>query len=447
MHQHNKTANLAGRDKSIIWHPLTQEKTSSPSIAIIKGEGEYLYDEQNKKYLDLISSWWVNLHGHANPVIARAIYEQALKLEQVIFAGFTHDQAVQLCENLKVELPENLTRFFFSDNGSTSVEVALKIALQFWKNSGEKKRDIFISFDKGYHGDTVGAMSLGASSGFFDQYKKILFEVAHVPFPATWENDPDVEIKEKASLNAVRNLLEKNLNRVAGFIAEPLVQGAGGMRMCRHNYLEQCVELFREYGVLIIFDEVMTGFYRTGKMFALDYIPTKPDILCLSKGLTGGFLPLSLTITSERVYNAFLSDDFSGALIHSHSYTANPLGCAAGIASLELLKSTSTLDKIARIEQLHKNFICDLKLALPEVIKAERVCGTIVAFNLFSEECNYSHVIAGKLKEIFIKEGLLIRPLGNTIYLMPPYCISEKVLKEAYWKIIELISSVTASFA
>ncbi|ABD45661.1 adenosylmethionine--8-amino-7-oxononanoate transaminase [Neorickettsia sennetsu] len=446
MYQHNKTVNLSVRDKSLIWHPLTQEKTSSPSIAIIRGEGEYLYDEQNKKYLDLISSWWVNLHGHANPAIAHAIYEQALKLEQVIFAGFTHDQAIQLCENLKVELPENLTRFFFSDNGSTSVEVALKIALQFWKNSGEKQRDIFISFDKGYHGDTVGAMSLGASSGFFDQYKKILFETVHVPFPATWENDPDVEIKEEASLNTIQNFLEQNLNRVAGFIAEPLVQGAGGMRMCRYKYLEQCVKLFKEYGILTIFDEIMTGFYRTGKMFASDYILSKPDILCLSKGLTGGFLPLSLTITTERVYNAFLSDNFSSALIHSHSYTGNPLGCAAAIASLELLKSTSTLDKIAKIEQLHRSFICDLKLTLPEIIKAERVCGTIVAFNLFSEECNYNHTIAVKLREIFMKEGLLIRPLGNTIYLMPPYCISEKALKEAHCKVMELISSIAGSF-
>ncbi|AHX11530.1 adenosylmethionine-8-amino-7-oxononanoate transaminase [Neorickettsia helminthoeca str. Oregon] len=433
---------LTERDRKLIWHPYTQEKTAPLPIAITRGENECLYDDRGNKYIDLISSWWVNLHGHSNPVIAKAIYDQALKLEQVIFADCTHELAISLCENLKASLPQTFSKFFFSDNGSTAVEVALKMTLQFWQNRNQENRNIFLSFDKGYHGDTVGAMSVGISSDFFSSYERFLFSSQSIPYPATWIGDPDVETKEESSLKMLERFLKENSGRVAGFILEPLVQGASGMRMCRPEYLERILTLLRKHEVILIFDEVMTGFYRTGKMFALDYLSITPDILCLSKGLTGGFLPLSLTITTREIYDAFLDNDFRKALVHGHSYTANPLGCAAAIASLKLLKDENTLKAIANIEKLHKNFLSELAQSSLDCVKARRVCGTIAAFNLFSEESDYNHPIVKSLKEIFLEKGLLIRPLGNTIYLIPPYCISQASLEEAYNKILEVITSI-----
>ncbi|WP_316354233.1 adenosylmethionine--8-amino-7-oxononanoate transaminase [Candidatus Trichorickettsia mobilis] len=426
---------LSSRDRALIWHPFTQEQTAELPIVITKGQGSYLYDEHNNAYLDLISSWWVNLHGHANIAIANAIHQQALKLEHVIFAGFTHEPAVELCERLKALLPPHLARFFFSDNGSTAVEVAMKMAYQYWQNKGDFKRNKFVSFVGGYHGDTFGAMNVGRRSGFHDQFQELFFESVTISYPNTWDGDAEVEQKEHESLMQLQQLLVQEHQQIAAFIAEPLVQGAGGMRMCRPYYLKQVVSLLREYNILIIFDEVMTGFGRTGANFAFEIVGCVPDFLCLSKGLTGGFLPLALTITSNHIYEAFLSNDFNTAFAHGHSYTANPLGCAAAKASLDLLLTTKTQSAIQTINSCHLKYLPDL-MQHCKFLKNSRVRGTIAAFEL---DTNYAYSIKD-LKEQFLAKRLLLRPLESTIYLLPPYSITADELNDAYLKIASIIT-------
>ncbi|WP_265021569.1 adenosylmethionine--8-amino-7-oxononanoate transaminase [Wolbachia endosymbiont (group A) of Icerya purchasi] len=421
--------NLSKRDRKIIWHPFTQEKVAKLPIAIKKAHGSYLYDENGKAYLDLISSWWVNLHGHAHPKIAQAIYEQSMTLEHVIFAGFTHEPAVTLCEKLKTLLPDKLSRFFFSDNGSTAVEVALKMAYQYWWNQGNRERTTFLSFEGGYHGDTFGAMSVGVKSGFHDAFSNLLFSVLTIPFPETWDEDEEIENKEEHSLKVLEGHLRAGSHKIAALILEPLVQGASGMRMCRPEFVRKVVNLVRRHGILIICDEVMTGFGRTGTYFAFEQTQIIPDFLCISKGLTGGFLPLALTITTEEVYSAFLSEHFTKAFVHGHSYTANPLGCAAAIASLDSLVKHDTMESIKRIHSIHKKELVNLSEACKNVERA-RVTGTIAAFDVHD---------AQTLKIKFLEQGLLIRPLGNSVYLLPPYSISTFELEEAYNKIRNIL--------
>lgn len=421
---------LSERDKKLIWHPFTQESTAAPVIAIKRAAGSYVYDENDKAYLDLISSWWVNCHGHAHPDIAQAIYQQAMTLEHVIFAGFTHEPAVTLCEKLQTLLPCQLARFFFSDNGSTAVEAALKMAYQYWWNQGAVNRKLFLSFEGGYHGDTFGAMSVGAKSGFHDAFTELFFPVLSIPFPATWDGDDKVDLKEKYALDVLKNHLQTHADQIAALILEPLVQGASGMRMCRPEFINQVVNLVRESGVLVIFDEVMTGFGRTGTNFAFEQTKVIPDFLCLSKGLTGGFLPLALTVTTEKISSAFLGEHFTKAFAHGHSYSANPLGCAAAIASLDLLTKPSTIESLTVIQQSHKNGLTNLNENCHN-IKNCRTLGTIAAFEIISDQLNLTQFLKTKFSEI----GLLIRPLGNTVYLLPPYSTTAQELNEAYEKI------------
>ncbi|MBI5346719.1 MAG: adenosylmethionine--8-amino-7-oxononanoate transaminase [Chlamydiae bacterium] len=423
------------KDSQLIWHPFQGPKSGLP-IGIVKGKGAYLYGEDKKKYLDLISSWWVNLHGHAHPKIAEAIYKQASILEHVIFAGFTHFPAVNLCEKLSMILPSKLSRFFFSDNGSTAVEVALKMAYQYWQNLSEYKRTRFLSFEGGYHGDTFGAMAVGKTSGFHNNFQKLFFEVDTIPFPSTWIGDEEIDKKEKASLKALNEYLEKNGSFCACFIAEPLLQGARGMRMCRSSFLQKVIALLRSYGIIIIFDEILTGFGRTGSTFAFEQVKEVPDIICLAKGLSGGFLPIALTVVSQSIFKAFCGTKFEKTFAHGHSYTANPLGCAAAAASLEILLEKKTQDNIQALAKVQRENIANLNVVAP------RFLGTIAAFNLESTRTIYSHKIAAKLKKLFLQEGLLLRPLGNTVYLMPPYCLKPKLLKESYQKIAVILSKL-----
>lgn len=424
--------NLSIRDKKLIWHPFSQEKTVGLPLAIQSGKGAYLTDFNNKSYLDLISSWWVNLHGHANPVIAQAIYEQALKLEHVIFSKVTHEPAVELAEKLQAILPSNLTRFFYSDNGSTAVECALKMAYQYWQNLGINKTK-FACFEGGYHGDTIGAMSVGKNSGYHDIFKPLLFEVIALPYPHTWAEDESVEQKEHKAFELIKNLLDQNHEQVAALILEPLIQGASGMRIVRPVFLNKVIKLVKSYDILVIFDEVMTGFGRTGTYFALHQLASDsaPDLLCISKGLTGGFLPLALTITSEKIYQAFLDDELSKAFLHGHSYTANPLGCAAAIASLELLLSTETQQAIKNITQTHQHGLNLLKQL--NIISQTRQLGTISAFMLPVESVK-------PILSSLLEQGFFMRPLcGNILYILPPYCISVEELKAVYDALNKLI--------
>lgn len=426
-------------DQRYIWRPFTQAQGAPVPISIASAKGSTLYDTEGKAYLDLISSWWVNLHGHAHPAIAAALADQAAKLEHVIFADYTHESAAMLAKGLAERLPGDLNRVFYSDNGSTAVEVAMKMARQYAVNKGQNQRTRFLTFEGGYHGDTLGAMSAGKSSGFFDPFKPYLFDVHALPYPHTFWDDPEVDAREDEVLKALTDYIRDHADETVAFLAEPLMQGASGMRMCRPQWLLKVCTLLREAGILIIFDEVMTGFGRTGTFFACEHLPFKPDLIALSKGITGGFLPLSVTVATDTLYEGFLGPDFNTAFAHGHSYTANPMGCRAGVASLALFDSEQTLKRIQAIERIHTTRLRALT-HLPAV-SSPRVLGDIAAFQVPDEgRAGYQAAIGKQLKAAFIEAGLFIRPLGPVVYLMPPYCITDEELNRA-WDGIELILS------
>lgn len=435
-----QTLNKVPPTTSPIWQPFTQMKTAPPPLMVRSGQGAILELADGRQIVDCISSWWVTIHGHGHPRIAQAIYEQAMKLEQVIFTGFTHEPAEKLASRLLSHLPPNLSRVFFSDNGSTSVEVALKMAYQYWLNQGQTTRTSFIGFDGGYHGDTIGAMSIGGSSEFWHPFKPLMFSMQSVPYPATWDGDQEVELKETQSLQALDQLLEKDPHAYAGIFIEPLIQGAGGMKVCRPEFLRALRQRAKQANILLIYDEVMTGFGRTGDWFACSKSQTAPDIICLSKGLSGGFLPLAVTIATEEIYQAFYSDDLHRAFFHSHSYTGNPLACAAGLASLELLEANP--EQFQSIETKHRRFIDNWIKGNPRLTRT-RTCGTIAALDVTTDNFDgYFNSLGPLLRARFIEQGFLIRPLGNTIYLMPPYCITDELLESIYRTISQTVSSL-----
>lgn len=421
-----------------IWHPFTIQKGSVDPLKVVSGEGLWLELENGQRIADCISSWWVNIHGHAHPVMVDAIYEQAQKLEHVLFANFTHDPAEKVAETLAKKLPGKLNRVFYSDNGSTAVEVALKMAVQHWQNKGEK-RTRFIAFDGAYHGDTFGAMSAGARTVFSNVFNDMLFDVGFVEYPETWEDDPSAAEKEDRAIEVIEKLLVENPGEYAGIIIEPLVQGAGGMRMCREEFLQKLHWVHRQFDTLLIFDEVMTGFGRTGEWFASKRAQVEPDIICLAKGLTGGFLPLSVTVCSDEIYQSFYSDDPVKTFWHGHSYTANPLGCAAAVASLNLLEKTE--ERFQKMEEKHQNRL--ERFSETGYVEKIRVKGTIAAFDIKNEEeTGYLNSVSKTIKEKCIGKNLLLRPLGNTVYLMPPYCITDDELDWVYDQVEVLLKEL-----
>lgn len=426
---------------SKIWHPFTIQKNTPEPKKVVSGDGIWLELDDGTRIVDCVSSWWVNIHGHANPRITDAIHEQAQKLEHVIFADFTHDPAEQIADIVTDMLPGNLRKVFFSDNGSTAVEVAIKTAVQYWRNKG-KTRNKFIAFDGAYHGDTFGAMSTGARTIFSEVFDDMLFQVDFVDYPHTWEGDELISEKEDKVIEEIERLLVENPDEYAAIIIEPLIQGAGGMRVCREEFLQRLHWVNRQFETLLIFDEVMTGFGRTGRNFASIRAQVEPDIICLAKGLTGGFLPLSVTVSSDEVYETFYSEDPHKTFWHGHSYTANPLGCAAAIASMEILADSQ--DRIQKMESEHHTHLAQLREH--PVVDKVRVKGTIAAFDLKTdEESGYLNSIAKQVKTKSHDYGLLIRPLGNTVYLMTPYCITEDELEWVYKKLNELINDVSGS--
>lgn len=416
-------------DENCIWYPFTQMKTDSIPLKVISGAGAVLELEDGRQLIDCVSSWWVNIHGHGHPKISAAIYEQALRLEHVIFAGFTHDPAEKIAKKLVQLLPATLKKVFFSDNGSTAVEVALKQAYQYWRNRGEEGRCSFLCFEGGYHGDTIGAMSLGSRSIFNKVFEDLLFETVTVPYPATFPQDQDVEEKERLVLVALEKELSKKPCPFAAVVIEPLVQGVGGMQMCRSEFLVKLQHLVHSYQTLLVYDEVMTGFGRTGDWFACTKSGTQPDIICLAKGLTGGFLPLAVTVCSDEIYHAFYSTDMTKTLFHGHSYTANPLGCAAAIASLELLEENESLFK--GMEARHRAHL--VALETHPRLENVRICGSIVAMDIVVPSGpGYLNTISHKMRTLFLEEGLLMRPLGNVLYLILPYCVTDIQLAQVY---------------
>jgi len=406
-----------------IWPPFTQISTASPPERVLSGEGALLLRDGAPPLIDAISSWWVTLHGHSHPYISTAIAKQAQELEQVIFADFIHPQAEKLAKRLSHLT--GLQRLFFSDNGSTAVEVALKIACQWWQNLDEPRHQI-IAFQGAYHGDTFGAMSLGERNLFNAPFEKMLFPVSRVPWPATWWGDNNIDKKEEVVLAELEKLL--NTSTVA-VILEPLVQGAGGMSMVRPVFLQKVEQLVREAGTLLIADEVLTGFGRCGELFASQKAGIKPDLIALSKGLTGGFLPMGVTMAKEEIFSAFIGKEPKLTLWHGHSFTGNPLGCAAGNASLDLL-----LNNRKKHEDFQSRHLPHLQiLAKHPRVKNIRVNGTIAAFDIKVEGRTGYLNSAGKIiKASAKKRGVFLRPLGNVVYLLPPLCITDTQLEQCY---------------
>lgn len=418
---------LRERDAKVVWHPFTQMKTAAPPIPIVKGEGLYLIDEEGNRYLDAVSSWWVNIHGHAHPHIARKVAEQAQTLEHVIFAGFTHEPAVQLAERLTKLLPGQQSRVFYSDNGSTAIEVGIKMALQYWFNKAMAKNRI-LALEDAYHGDTFGAMSVSGRSAFTAPFESYLFDVTFIPVPR-----PD-------NIDMLKGELKEMLKggEYAAFVFEPLVQGAGGMKMYEAAMLDEVIALCRAHDVITIADEVMTGFGRTGKRFACDHLKHHPDIVCLSKGITGGAMALGATTCTEEIYNAFLSENKMKTLFHGHSYTANPIACSAALASMDLVEQDNFVEAIERISAKHLTFKAQIE-KLPYVGEA-RCTGTILAIE-FKVDQTYSYfsTIRDDLYHYFLEKRILCRPLGNIIYLMPPYCITNEELEFLYQNITKAL--------
>jgi len=422
--------NLTERDRQYLWHPYTQHKTAAAPIAIVKGEGALLWDENNKEYIDAIASWWVNPFGHSNRFIADAIYKQLTTLEHVLFGGFTHEPAVLVAEKLMELLPNNQKKLFFSDNGSTAVEVAIKVALQYFYNKGENRTTI-IAFENAFHGDTFAAMAASGISFYTQAFEGMFIDVVRIPVP--------VPGKEEKSFAALRAAIQNN--KTAGFIFEPLVQGAAGMVMYEAEALEELIRICAQNQVLTIADEVMTGFGKTGKTFACDYIHEKPDMMCLSKALTGGTIPMAITTFTQELFDGFYSDDINKALFHGHTFTANPTGCAAALASFELLQTEAMQANIARVHARHLAFENRIRTHLK--VSTTRVLGVIFALEIKTEgEAAYYGSLRNQLYDFFIENGIILRPVGNIVYILPPYIISNEQLEKVYQTIEKALEIV-----
>lgn len=418
---------LTERDAQSIWHPYTQQYKAKTPVAIVRGEGCYLYDEDGRRYIDAVSSWWVTLHGHSHPYIVERVVEQLRKLDQVIFAGFTHEPAIALAESLLKLLPPNQQKVFYTDNGSTAIEVALKMCLQYWFNKGKPRKKV-LAFHNGYHGDTFGAMSVSGRSAWTAPFDSLLFEVIFI-------DTPNAE-----NLSSLKEVVSLHSQDLACFIYEPLVQGSAGMLMYEAPFLDSLMTHCREEGVLMIQDEVFTGFGRTGKNFAADHLEETPDIMCFSKGLTGGTMPLGVTTCTMDIYDAFLSEDKMKTLFHGHSFTANPLACTAALASTELLVLRETQDNIKRICSNHHEFA--LKIEHHPRVKSVRQTGTILAIEWQTESgTSYFSEQRNLLYDYFLDRGILMRPLGNVIYILAPYCVSDDDLAYIYSQIEEALET------
>ena len=423
-------SDLQKRDQKHLWHPYTQHKTAQLPIAIVRGEGALLWDENGKEYIDAIASWWVNPFGHSNKFIADAIYKQLTTLEHVLFGGFTHEPAILLSEKLKEILPSNQEKFFFSDNGSTAVEIAIKVAMQFFYNKNQKKATI-IAFENAFHGDTFAAMAASGISLFTEAFQDGLIDIVRIPVP--------ISSQEKASQTALNHAIATK--NCAAFIFEPLVQGAAGMVMYAPENLDILINICKKNQVLTIADEVMTGFGKTGRNFACDYLLEKPDIMCLSKALTGGTIPMAITTFTQEIFDAFYDNDINKALFHGHTFTANPTGCAAALASISLLQNSDMQDNIRAVNHSHLAF--ENRIKNHPKVKTTRVLGVIFALEIVTEsQESYYGTLRNKLYDFFIENGVILRPVGNIVYILPPYIITKNQLNKIYQtieKVLEII--------
>jgi adenosylmethionine-8-amino-7-oxononanoate aminotransferase len=420
--------NLSARDKKHLWHPLTQHKLNKRQLPIVSAKDALLFDEDGKEYIDGIASWYTVMYGHSNKHIVSAMAKQMNKLDFVMFSGLTHEPAIELSEKLIEILPANQAKIFFNDNGSTAIEAAIKMALQFYHNKGEL-RDTLIAFEDGFHGDTFGAMSASGLSSYNGPFEDFLLKVVRIPTP---QANNIQEVKEKLA-----QILQEN--KCAAFVFEPLVQGAAGMKFHSAKGLDELINLCQENNVLSIADEIMTGFGKTGKNFASDYLENKPDIICLSKALTAGMFPLSITSCSQAVFNRFLSDEVHKGFFHAHTFSAHPIGCAAALAGIELLNSPKILEKRKYIENAHNSFAA--RIEKHDKVANVRIIGVILALDLNIQMERYGN-LRDDLYDFFIERGVLLRPLGNTIYVLPPFVITNSQLQKIYETITAVLETI-----
>jgi adenosylmethionine-8-amino-7-oxononanoate aminotransferase len=411
----------------LIWHPYSSLMPTLPNLPVEGAKGAHIHLSDGRTIIDGVSSWWVNLHGHGHPVLAEAIYKQALVLEHVIFAGFTHKPAAELAARLMEYTACQFTKVFYSDNGSTAVEVGLKMALQYWINTGTPRYKV-IAMDGAFHGDTFGAMSVSSRGVFNETFSSLMWEVDFIPFPFSDQ--------EEECLKHFELLLN---NQPAAFIVEPLLQGTAGMRTYSPSFLDRLFALAKKAGVICIADEVLTGFGRTGRPFASYYLEEKPDIMCLSKGLTGGTMPFGVTLANAKIVSAFDVPDLDKILYHGHSYTANPLACAVALASLTLLQDQDCIARIAFIEGAQASFAKTLRANYPMLKRVDQL-GTVVSLEL-PVDPSYLSNIRNELYSFFLQHGVLLRPLGNVIYILPPYCMEKQDLEHIHQLIMLLLET------
>jgi adenosylmethionine-8-amino-7-oxononanoate aminotransferase len=425
-----------------IWHPFTNSALDPAPIEIERAGGVWLYSKDGRKIIDAVSSWWVNIHGHANLRIAEAISAQARKMEHVILAGFTHEPAEELASRLRKWVAPSITHMFFSDDGSTAVEVALKLALQYFSNTGRSEKREIVALEHGYHGDTAGAMSVSDDSPFTDPFRSMRYQV-HRVHSAYCYRCPVGLRRESCHIECVgklEELLAERGEKIAAVIAEPLLQAAGGMIVHPVEFLQRVRALCTKHGVLLIADEVLTGFGRTGKMFACDLAGVAPDLMCLSKGITGGFLAMGATLCSDHVESAFRSQNRLHTFYHGHSYTGNALACAAAVESLKIFDDEPVFDRIAEIARINSERLAQFK-RFP-IVSDIRQIGTIGAIELRAEDAGYLSAMRPKLYRFFLEHGVLLRPLGNVVYVLPPYVISPVELNHVYDVIQEAIQTL-----
>ena len=439
------------KDLQYIWHPYTQMKDCEtlPPVLIERAKGAKLYDDKGNFYYDTISSWWCNVHGHNHPKIKAAIKKQLNFLEHVLFASFTHKPAILLAEKLVSITPNNLTKVFFSDNGSTAVEAALKMSFQYWRNTGQNTRTKFVSLDLAYHGDTIGALSVGGDTVFNKAFDALRFESFKVPSPYCYRC-PMGKQRNSCNIDCIKPLestLKKHKNQIAAVILEPLLMGASGMIVYPVQYLKQAAELVKKYNVHLILDEVATGFGRTGKMFACQHTSVQPDFVCLAKGITSGTLPFAATLTTDKIYNAFYDDyEKYKTFYHGHTYTANPLGCAAALASLEIFEEQKTLEKVKTLIPV---FHTGLEKFRPlNFVGDVRYIGMVGAIELVRDKktkelFDVKERIGQRIFQKGLKASLILRPLANVIYLFPPLCITESQLRDILKRTFRIIESLS----
>ncbi|MEL6483269.1 MAG: adenosylmethionine--8-amino-7-oxononanoate transaminase [Bacteroidota bacterium] len=410
--------NMIHRDQKYIWHPLTQHKTAPPPLPVVRAQGALFWDDEGKAYIDGIASWYTAMYGHGHPHIVEAVHQQMQQLDFVMFSGFTHKPAVDLAERLLELLPENQAKVFFNDNGSTAIEAAIKMAIQYHYNQGEV-RDTLIAFEDGFHGDTFGAMSASGISSYNGPFENFLLKVVRVPVPTSENHD--------AVLSQLEELISKN--RCAAFVFEPLVQGAAGMKFHTTKGLDAMIEICQKSDILCVADEIMTGFGKTGTIFASDQLQNNPDILCLSKSLTAGMFPLSITSCSEKVYEAFLSDEVAKGFFHAHTYSAHPVGCASALAALDVLQSDEISKRRAHIANQHAAFVN--RMAEHPLVENVRCKGVVLAMDLNVKTSRYGS-LRDTLYKFFMERGVNLRPLGNTVYTLPPYVITDEQLAQIH---------------